>query len=245
MRPTIYLTCLSVLLASALTGSASAAPTDADTSLFGAAVPTDILWRLMANEGADGSTWDAALRSSLVAASATTFTDLAAYSSAVGEHDVITFTEDVVNVADILDDQYAPVGVSFLDGTDQVLSNTYFVEDNFGAAGWGDFTVGFLAPQTHLGVEFPGELRIELYSGEVSPGNLLWSGDFGGLDTTGNFAGVIPEDTFDHMVLSDPGDDYAFIDNLHYVIPEPGTLTLLGLGALGVIRRRGLAGQRR
>ena len=249
MRPTIYLTSLSALLALALTGPAGAAPVyapvAADSPLGSAEVSVDVLWKLMTNEGADGSAWEAALRSSLVGAPVTTFTDLAAYNSAVGEHDVITFSEDVVSAADILGDQYTPVGASFLDGTDQVLSNTLFVADQLGAAGWGDFTLGFSALQAHLGVEFPGELRIELYSGEVSPGNLIWSGDFGGPDTTGNFAGVIPEDAFDYVVLSDPGDSYAFIDNLHYVVPEPGALALLGLGALGVIRRGGSAGRRR
>jgi hypothetical protein len=170
-----------------------------------------------------------------------TFIDPALYYSAVGDHDMISFTEAVVSAGDFLSSQYAPVGVEFADGTDQVLSNTAFVTDNVGVNANGDVTLVFSAAQTHLGLDFPGDLRIELYDGSVNLADLVWSseavGDFGG-SGTGYFAGLVSDVSFDHVILSDPHDGYAFIDNLHYVVPEPGTLGLLAVGAVAAIRRR-------
>ncbi len=245
MKARLFLGCLGACLAQMVVGTAYASPVyefgDTGSAVNAADLSPQTLWWLMTNEGADDGAWEASLRAAASGATVITYTDLPAYNAAVGAHDVITFTEPVVTPGDILVGQYTVDGATFLDGNDLVLANTMFVSDGVGAHGGGSLTIEFSTPQWHLGLEFPGNLRISLYSGAVDPGNLVWAssgvGDFGAIASTGNFAGLESDVSFDHVVLSDPVDGFAFIDNLHYLIPEPSTAMLLGLGLLGVIRR--------
>jgi len=171
----------------------------------------------------------------------TVFTDPALYQAAVGDQEIISFTEDVVSPGEILFAQYVDVGVVFADGEitgggddDVVMVDGSFVSDGVGVNPNGTMEIEFLAPQTHMGVDFPGGLRVELFSGP----DLVWSsaGDLGGTGT-GFFAGVVAsEGSFDRAVLSDPVDGFAFVDDLRYDrIPEPGTFLVLGTGGLALL----------
>ena len=55
---------------------------------------------------------------------------------------------------------------------------------------------------------------------------------------TGFFAGLVSTQPFDAVIISDPTDSFVSIDDLHFGVPAPPTLALLGLGALGAARRR-------
>ncbi|MFH0982928.1 MAG: PEP-CTERM sorting domain-containing protein [Planctomycetota bacterium] len=191
------------------------------------------------NEGAAGLELAAARGDTGDLRSMTTYIDLSLYGAAAGVHEIIRSTEAVVSPGDILYDQYSALGVLFADGAvpgggndDTVLANAAFI-DGRGVNGSGSIELLFTSPRSHIGVEFPGNVRLALYDGL----NLLWSGDFG-TAPTGNFGGVVSStDTFDRVIISDPVDGYAFIDNLHYQIPEPGTILLLAGGGLAALRR--------
>lgn len=246
MRPTIYLTCLSVLLASALTGSASAAPVYAPEAVVGpeydpglpAGGSEDALWLSMTDTGAAG------LRGGVLGGARGAlvwYTVRSEYEGAVGLFPQITFAE--LGSAQPLTDQYVAIsGVDFTDGDDEVFQSSLFLEDWWGVAGGaspsGAITIEFSAPQSHVGFDFAGYLDLEFYAPD---GGLVSSGNFGG-PGTGHFAGVDLSSNgleFDKVILTDPFDGTAYIDTLYYHrIPEPGTLLLLGFGALAVVGRK-------
>jgi hypothetical protein len=99
----------------------------------------------------------------------------------------------------IITDQYSDLGINFVDGNDQFFFTPSFVNDNWGANGNGDLTVVFDTPQAYIAAEFPGFLRIELFSqGESVYVSSLFFGD-----PVGNFAGLISDQTFDMAILMD------------------------------------------
>jgi hypothetical protein len=227
----------------------SAAESAYDPEPLAVESPEDALWVHMVNAGAGGFDLGGDLSDMTGRGTFTWFTSSGLFDAAVGPHELITFTEPVVSPGDVLYDQYEPLGVLFLDGAtlgggddDVVLSAGGFVEDGVGVNANGSIEIEFAVPQAHLAVDFPGDLRIELFDGA----NLVWTsqamGDFGG-PGTGFFGGVVASGgTFDRVILSDPVDGLAFIDNFHYDrVPEPGTfILLLGTGSLVLtISRRG------
>jgi len=138
----------------------------------------------------------------------TSYDNLAAYSAAVGPHTVIAFTE--LPLGTNLGNSYQSQGVLFTDGSDFVYAH-YAFTDGVGVDGQGRIDLKFLQPQTVLGVEFPGGLRIELYAG----GSLLGSSiNFAGVGIR-FFGGVVSTQAFDRAVLIDWSDDLVYIDNLH------------------------------
>ncbi|MHC4766195.1 MAG: hypothetical protein ACYTF2_13940 [Planctomycetota bacterium] len=133
----------------------------------------------------------------------------------------------------VITDQYVDLGVTFTDGNDMVfLSQPAFPNDGAGLDGNGDVSLSFNAPQAWIGVDYPGLLRIELYSA----GQLIFtSNDYNG--GVGNFLGLVSSDPFDAAVLIDPLGLETEIDDLHFGVPAPGSFVILGLGLL--MPRRG------
>ena len=186
------------------------------------------------------------------------YDNLLDYSGEFGEVPKITFTEFDFTSGEPLTDQYQADygdygGVVFSDGNDIVKQDSLFVQDWWGAVnpglttnGLGIMEITFGVQQTHIGLYSPGRLRVELFHSET-PDVAIWSsesiGDFGTAGVSDQFFGVAmqPDDHFDIVRLSDPypGDPSVYIDNLYYeAVPEPGTIVLLGLGALAMIRWR-------
>ncbi|MHC4414649.1 MAG: PEP-CTERM sorting domain-containing protein [Planctomycetota bacterium] len=173
----------------------------------------------------------ACLTVSAVHADVTEFTDKDEWIAAVGEFTTIGFTG--FEPATIITDQYADLGVLFTDGDDIIAISETFKIDGAGLWGNGDIVLAFDSPQAWIAVDFPGDVQFDLYDGD----RLLHSSQFiaGG---NGNFGGVISTEWFDSVILIDPVDGYVTIDDLHFGVPVPTTLALLGLGGLLRKRRR-------
>ncbi len=155
------------------------------------------------------------------------------YLAEVGSHEIITFTE--VPVGTVLSNQYASQGVNFAQGDDVVITSSSFDIDYVGVNAYGRIELLFNTPQSHIGVDFPGAICIEIYDGSSLIGD---SGNFGG-SGHGFFGGIVSTELFNRAVLLDWNDDMAYIDNLHYEsVPEPATMSMLLMGSLILIRKR-------
>jgi hypothetical protein len=167
-------------------------------------------------------------------ASVVEYTNRDAWMSAAGLHTTITFQGYPANT--IITNQYADQGVLFTDGTDRIHFNNSFLNDGVGLNGALDeINPAFSQPMHHIGVDFPGAVRIWLYwKGEL----IHTSSAFGG-GGTGFFGGLISDQPFDAALLADPGGG-TFIDDLYFgpPIPAPSALALLGMTALWHSRRR-------
>jgi hypothetical protein len=141
----------------------------------------------------------------------------------------ITFTE--VPTGTVLGNQYPDL--TFTDGNDTVVNNGAFVNDGIGVNGNGRIDITFDFFLNAVGVDFPGAMTLDLYSGGTLIGSSI---DFAG-SGTGFFGGVISDDAFDRVVIRDWVDDSVFIDDFHYV-PAPASAVFVGLGALAARRRR-------
>lgn len=159
------------------------------------------------------------------------YTDLSTYNAAVGSHSIIDF-DDGFPEGTVITDQYVGQDVIFTDGNDTIDFNPFFLTDGVGLNGNGRIDISFSSPINHIGIEFPGALQIEFYSGAT----LLDTSSQFGSGGTGFFGGAIST-PFDRVVLIDWDNDTVFIDNLHFgtVIPIPAAVWLFGSGLLGLI----------
>ena len=108
--------------------------------------------------------------------------------------------------------------------------------------GWGlngsfdESTIEFDAPMTTIAMDFPGTLRIQLFSND----QLIYTSPLLGSGGTGFFRGLISTEAFDKVHIDDPLSG-LFIDNLYFgpPIPAPPALALIAAAALlGQTRRR-------
>ena len=167
-------------------------------------------------------------------AGVTEFSDRAEWEAAVGAFTTIDFTG--FPAFTIITDQYQDLGVTFTDGNDVTFFTPSFVNDNWGLDGNGDIHLSFERPQGWIGVDFPGDVRVLLFSG----GELIHFSSFfsAGPDGVGGFAGLVSTELFDAAVILDRVDDAVFIDDLHFGVPAPGGLMLLALAGIWPRRRR-------
>ena len=159
------------------------------------------------------------------------FTNKDEWISAVGQFTTIDFTGFPDGT--FITDQYADLGILFTDGNDSIDVSGIHVNDGWGLDGNPDIHLSFDTPQAYLAVHFPGDVQIDLFSGDI----FLHSSVFiaGGV---GNFGGLISSQLFDAVVISDPVLGDVFIDDLHFGVPAPPTLALLALASLFSPRRR-------
>jgi len=177
-------------------------------------------------------------------ASVVTFEDKAAWQRAVGSWETITFAEVPPNTP--IDFQYeASHGVT-MPGPEEItwFAPPVYPNDGFGlvADDLGGFDIYFDEPKSWMAADYAGFIQFELYDGDT----LLWEGWFAH-PSAGNFAGIISDIPFDHLVIRDPADDFVVMDDLHFGAPIPGAgvLPLLALGLFRIRRRRSTSGQAR
>ncbi len=164
------------------------------------------------------------------------FIDKDKWFAAVGEVTTIDFTG--FEKGTLITDQFAELGVVFNGLGHFIDQDDVTYED-----GWGLFRVGdpsnpidlsFTTPQSWIAVDFPGAVQFELFS----QGRLIYtSNGFSDEGDPPGFAGLVSTELFDAVLITDPRGD-VFIDNLHFGVPAPGTLALLGLAAAFPRRRR-------
>ena len=163
-------------------------------------------------------------------AAVSNYTSFASFESVVGPQPLIRFAEVPLGTAPT--DEYASLGVRFLyDANNETESDPgAYLTDGIGLAGGREGHLTFIRfvfdnPVHSLGVDFPGALQIDLFSGSTLVGASTNFGESG----AGHFAGVVSDVPFDRVVLSDWMDGDVYIDNLH--VPEP--VPRLGIRNLG------------
>ena len=162
------------------------------------------------------------------------YTDKLTWHNSAGGFDTITFTELPANTW--ITNQYAHLGVTFTDGSNQVAYMPgAFVNDDYGLTGALDeTTLEFSQPMYAIAADFPGLLTFQLYF----QNQLIYqSTDFGG-GGAGWFAGLVSDRPFDRVRMYDPTSDF-FIDDLHFgpAIPAPGVLALAAIAGAFSSRR--------
>jgi hypothetical protein len=161
------------------------------------------------------------------------FTDRDAWFDAVDLMTTIGFTEFPNGT--FVTDHYEELGVLFTDGVDVIVCcGDNFPNDLAGLNGVGSISLEFTTPQAWIALDFPGFAQFSPFS----QGELIYTSSMFGADPVGNFAGLISSQLFDAAILIDPADDAIFIDDLHFGVPAPAALWLLGLAALRPARRR-------
>jgi len=150
------------------------------------------------------------------------FTSFATFEAVVGPQPLIRFTEVPLGTAPT--DEYVSLGVRFLfDANNETESDPAYLTDGIGLAGGKENHMTFIRfvfdnPVHSLGIDFPGTLHIDLFSGSTLVSTSTNFGESG----PGHFAGVVSDVPFDRVVLSRIiADAYTdvYIDNLH--VPEP------------------------
>jgi hypothetical protein len=134
-----------------------------------------------------------------------------------------------------IDEQYAYLGVHFVDGCDFVVLGSSFPNDGAGLGGNELIDLVFDAPMYWIAADFPGLLLIDLYYED----ELFYSSNVFGVGGVGNFGGLISTEPFDRAVIWDYDDDVA-LDDLHFgpPIPAPSALCIVGAGLIAARRRR-------
>jgi hypothetical protein len=134
-----------------------------------------------------------------------------------------------------IDEQYAYLGVHFVDGYDFVVLGSSFVNDGAGLDGNEVIDLVFDAPMYSIAADFPGFMIIDLYYDD----ELFYSSDVFGVGGVGNFGGLVSSEPFDRAVLTDPPGQ-VFLDDLHFgpPIPAPSAFCIISAALLAPRRRR-------
>ena len=162
------------------------------------------------------------------------FRDKAAWEAAVGDFTTITFSELPPDT--FVTDQYAHLGVTFVDGAylTRGPNSSGFLNDGWGLDGNGPIRLEFDVPHRWIAADFPGPIKYELYR----DGDLIHITDRFGAGGLGWFGGIESSEPFDTIIIQDPADGEPFLDDLHFAIPTPGALPLLLFPLLTPRRRR-------
>jgi hypothetical protein len=134
-----------------------------------------------------------------------------------------------------IDEQYAYLGVHFVDGYDFVVLGSSFPNDGAGLDGNELVDLVFDAPMYWIAADFPGTLTIDLYY----EGEFFYQSNYFGGSGIGWFGGLVSTEPFDRAVIWD-FDEQVNLDDLHFGPPiaAPSVLSIVGAGFLTARRRR-------
>ena len=166
-------------------------------------------------------------------AGVTVLQDFALWQQATGPHTTLDFTGFPNNT--FITDQYADLGVTFLDGNDVITGPSSLV---FPLDGWGldvndSATMAFAQPIYSFGIYFPGDLRIKL----LLSGELVYLSPFLGQGEP-SFVGLLSTEPFDSVVIFDSLDNQLDVDNIYFGVPAPAGAVVLALGVPALRPRR-------
>jgi hypothetical protein len=163
------------------------------------------------------------------------FTDKSEWEAAAGEFVTADFTG--FNDAEPITDQYAHLGVEFVDGFDIArFIPTAFPNDEWGLDGNAWIDLEFAEPMHAIAMDHPGLVRIAIFDGETEIFTTGALGDSG----AGWFSGLTSTIAFDRARIWDPNDSNVALDDLHFgpPIPAPGAAAILLIGFATFGRRR-------
>jgi hypothetical protein len=180
------------------------------------------------------TTFLAALCAPKVNADIVEYRDKGEWEAAAGSFSTADFTGFPDNTP--IDEQYAYLGVHFVDGYDFVILDpeyTTFLNDGAGLDGNQLIDLVFDVPRSSIAADFPGFLTIELcYQDE-----LFYTSNEFGVGGVGNFGGLVSTEPFDRAVLIDPPGQ-VFLDDLHFGPPIPAPSALCIVSAVLLVARR-------
>ncbi|MDY7110197.1 MAG: hypothetical protein SYC29_16320 [Planctomycetota bacterium] len=179
----------------------------------------------------------AGICSSILHAGITEYDDKDEWEAAAGSWSTADFTGFEMGTP--IDEQYAYLGVHFVDGYDFVLCCDYetFPQDGAGLDGNEYVDLVFDAPMSSIAADFPGAIGFDLYF-EGEP--FYTSSEFGG-GGLGNFGGLVSTVPFDRAVIWQYGTHpNVTLDDLHFgpPIPAPSPFCIISAALLAPRRRR-------
>ena len=136
-----------------------------------------------------------------------------------------------------IDEQYAYLGVHFVDGYDFVVLGDGFLNDGAGLDGNELVDLVFDVPMYSIAADFPGFLGFDLYF----EGEFFYKSSEFGVGGYGNFGGLVSTEPFDRAVLWEYGQyPSVFVDDLHFgpPIPAPSALCIVSAALLAARQRR-------
>ncbi|MDY7109327.1 MAG: hypothetical protein SYC29_11895 [Planctomycetota bacterium] len=135
----------------------------------------------------------------------------------------------------LITEQYAYLGVHFVDGWDFVVLGNGFINDGAGLDGNQVIDLVFDAPMYSIAADFPGTLTIDLYY----EGDFFYRSNYFGGSGIGWFGGLVSTEPFDRALIWD-FDEQVNLDDLHFgpPIPAPSALCILSAALLRACRRR-------
>lgn len=166
--------------------------------------------------------------------------DFAQWQSDTGPMVLVDFVG--LESLEVLSIQYAGMGVHFTDGDDFAMNDPdtdAFPLDGSGANSGPDgfFTMTFNAPQRAFGAHFAGALSFSL----LMDGEVIYTTDMFGGSGGAFFGGIVSTVAFDEVIVFDPLDSFANMDNFYFSampVPTPGVGFLLGTLFLRSRRRK-------
>ena len=170
---------------------------------------------------------------SMLRADIVEYRDKEEWETAAGSWSTADFTGFPDNTP--IDEQYAYLGVHFVDGYDFVVLGTSYPNDGAGLDGNELVDLIFDAPMYSIAADFPGFLAVDLYF----EGEFFYRSSYFGGSGIGWFGGLVSTEPFDSAVISDYDDNVA-IDDLHFgpPIPVPSVLCIVSAALIAARRRR-------
>jgi hypothetical protein len=181
------------------------------------------------------ATFLAALCAPVVRADIVEYRDKGEWEAAAASWSTADFTGFPDNTP--IDEQYAHMGVHFVDGYNFVVLGEGFLNDGAGLDGNEFVDLVFDKPIYSIAADFPGFIGFDLYFN----GQLFHTSTEFGVGGYGNFGGLVSTEVFDEAVIWQYGSHpNVNLDDLHFgpPIPAPSATALTGATLLAARRRR-------